>query len=78
MKSTRIFATLIGLQIMILLAIFGQNRAVEPVASAQIPNNAELQVRQLRELEQINAKLDKLSTLLASGEVQVRVNLPED
>ncbi|HET6251772.1 MAG TPA: hypothetical protein VFE47_29070 [Tepidisphaeraceae bacterium] len=48
------------------------------VARADIPNPGERQLALLEEAKQTNAKLDKLISLLQSGDLQVRVAKTDD
>jgi cell division protein FtsB len=71
-KSTnRLLAFVVVLQVMILGSLFTANTL--PVAQAQIPDPGAQRERQLDELKQLNAKMDKLIDLLGSGKVQVVV-----
>ena len=49
-----------------------------PQASAQIPNAGAQRIDMIEELRGTNARLDKVITILNSGNLQVRVATPDD
>ena len=79
MNTNRLLAAVLVLQVITLAGQFGGRPALVSDARADLPPNpAERQLAQTEELKQINAKLDRLISVL-SGKVQVEVtNFPKD
>ncbi len=65
---------LVGLVVLqgLLLAAAWSDRSGPAQAAAQVANPAEQRSRQIDELEAVNLKMDRLLTLLESGQLQVR------
>lgn len=66
----RMMVGVMVLQAMVLFSLWTGNTL--PAASAQVPDPGAQRLQQLDELRQINTKLDKLTDLLRSGEIQVK------
>jgi hypothetical protein len=77
MKSQRLLGIVIVLQSLTLLGLWVGIPSTQP-ASAQVPDGGQQRLAQLKELEAINAKLDKLITILADGKLQVQVATPDE
>jgi hypothetical protein len=72
----RMMAGVMVLQGVVLLSLWTGNTL--PAASAQLPDPGAQRLQQLDELRQINSKLEKLTELLRSGEIQVRTVSVDD
>ncbi len=70
-STNRLLGIVVVLQILVLASLWTGHSL--PAAHAQIPDPGAQRERQTEELRGINAKLDKLIDLLASGKVQVQV-----
>jgi len=68
----RMLTIVIVLQAMVLVGQWTGSAWLSP-ANAQIPDAGAIRLQQLEEQRQINAKLDRLVTLLESGKLQVNV-----
>lgn len=77
MTTQRSLAIVIVLQTLTLLGLWVGVPASQP-ANAQVPDGGAQRLAQLRELEAINTKLDKLITVLTDGKLQVQVATPDD
>jgi hypothetical protein len=67
---------LTGILVLQGLLLAGQWLGQPSIASARadaLPNPSERQMQMVDELKQLNAKVDKLSSMLANGEVTVKV-----
>jgi hypothetical protein len=71
MKTSRPMMAIIVLQGLAMLALWSAQSV--PQASAQLPDPAAQRDKQIEALNELSAKVDKLTELLASGKVQVRV-----
>jgi hypothetical protein len=72
MKSSKWLVAIVGLQ---LLTVAGQwlgQPSMLPTASAQIPDAGGQRAEMIDQIKQTNARLDRLITLLESGNVQVK------
>ena len=77
MSTQRTLGIVVVLQSLTLLGLwFGVPSTQQ--AAAQVPDGGAQRLAQLKELESINAKLDKLVTILADGKLQVRVVTPDE
>lgn len=78
MKSSRLLAVVIVLQIVALLSqMLGGNGYVTP-AYGQIPDAGAQRDQLIQEMKTANAKLDRLAAILESGNLQVKVVKPDD
>jgi hypothetical protein len=78
MKSSKLLAVIIALQSVILAGQWLGNPGYLTSAQAQMSDPARDRQQTLDELKSVNAKLDKMITLLGSGDVQVRVIQPDE
>jgi hypothetical protein len=77
MSVQRTLGVVVVLQSLTLLGLWFGVPSVQP-AEAQVPDGGAQRLAQLDELKSINAKLDKLVTILADGNLQVRVVTPDE
>jgi hypothetical protein len=78
MKTTpRLRGLIVVLQALTLLGQWTGSPRIAP-AAAQVPDPGAQRLQQLEELKGINARLDRLVTLLESGKLQVQTNSPDD
>lgn len=77
MSTSRLLGVVIALQL-VLLAGQWLGPAHLSSAQAQISDPGRDRVQMLEEMKATNAKLDKLTDLLASGDLQVKVVQPDD
>jgi hypothetical protein len=70
-NTTRLLTAVLVLQG---LTLMGQwfSPSYTSTASAQIPDSGALRIQTVDELKSVNAKLDKLISILESGKLQVR------
>ena len=73
MKTTKLLTVVVILQGLILMGQWLGAPSVLSPAQAQIPDAGGQRVQMIRELEALNAKTDKMLSLLDSGKLQVRV-----
>ena len=73
MKTTKLLTVVVILQGLILLGQWLGAPSVLSPAQAQIPDAGGQRSQIIRELEQLNAKTDKMLGLLDSGKLQVQV-----
>ena len=80
MKNSRILGVIVAMQAIVLLGQwFGPVSYVTTArAESQISNPAERQVAMVEELRALNAKMERLLSLLQNGEVQIKVAKPDD
>jgi hypothetical protein len=78
MKTDRLLIIVIVMQALILAGQWGGPVGSPSVARADIPNPGERQLALLEEARQTNAKLDKLLSLLQSGDLQVHLAKSDD
>jgi hypothetical protein len=71
MKTSRPMMAILVLQGLALLALWSSRSM--PQAAAQLPDPAAQRDKQIDALHELSAKVDKLTELLASGKVQVKV-----
>jgi hypothetical protein len=72
MKTTKLLAIVIVLQMLILLGQWTGQPAIG-TAHADVTNPAERQLAMVDELKGLNAKMDQLIGMLHNGDVQVKV-----
>jgi hypothetical protein len=73
MNTTKLLTVVVILQGLILLGQWLGAPSVLSPAQAQIPDAGGQRAQIIRELEQLNAKTDKMLGLLDSGKLQVQV-----
>ena len=73
MKSTKLLTVVVILQGLILMGQWLGAPSVLSPAQAQVPDAGGQRAQIIRELEQLNAKTDKMLSLLDSGKLQVQV-----
>jgi hypothetical protein len=78
MKTNKLLGAVIALQVVTLAGQWVGTPNYLPPASAQMTDPARDRQLQLDELKSMNAKLDKMVTLLGSGDLQVRVIQPDE
>ncbi|MDB5332738.1 MAG: hypothetical protein JWP03_3889 [Phycisphaerales bacterium] len=78
MKTEKLLGTIVVLQVLTLLGQWTGPVGSPRVAQAEIFNPAERQLAILDEAKSTNAKLDKLLSLLQSGDLQVKVAKPDE
>jgi len=83
MKSQKVLAVILALQVMLVLQ-FWLGSPISP-APAQIPDAGAQQLEVINELKTnnellkgIDDKLDKMSTIFQSGKLQVELSKPDD
>jgi hypothetical protein len=72
----RLIGIMIAMQILI-LATFWSNHPYGTPASAQIPDSGAQRNQVIEELKTLNGKIDKLVSLLESGKLKVKADIPE-
>lgn len=77
MNATKMLGIIVVLQALILIGQWTGSPAL-PTAQAQVPDPAGRQMAMIDELKALNAKLDKLVTLMESGDLQVKVAKSDD
>ncbi len=70
-STNRLLGIVVVLQVLVLCTLWTAHSL--PVAQAQIPDPGAQRERQTEELRALNAKMEKLVDLLASGKLQVQV-----
>jgi hypothetical protein len=78
MKTSKLLGAVVVLQVVTLAGQWLGNPSYLTPANAQLTDPARDRQQQLDELKAMNAKLDKMITLLGSGDVQVRVIQPDE
>jgi hypothetical protein len=73
MKTTKLLTVIVILQGLILMGQWLGTPSVLSPAQAQIPDAGAQRMQIVRELEALNAKTDKMLSLLDSGKLQVHV-----
>ena len=73
MKTTKLLTVIVILQGLILLGQWLGAPSVLSPAQAQVPDAGAQRMQIVRELEALNAKTDKMLSLLDSGKLQVQV-----
>ena len=74
MKSSKMFAFVLVMQVVIVIGQWaGQPAARTARADVNIPNPGERQLAILDELRSINGKMDRLLTVVQSGDMKVEV-----
>jgi hypothetical protein len=74
----KLFGTIIVAQGIVLLAQMSGSAPRPAHADIQLPNPSERQIETIEELKGVNARLDKVLSLMQSGEFQVKVSRPDD
>ena len=77
MKSNKILAVIVVLQGLILIGQWTSNGYLTS-AQAQVPDPANRQMQMIDEMKETNGKLDKLISILESGDLQVKVAKADD
>ena len=78
-KNEKFLGTILAVQGLALLALFGGLGAPRPAhAEIQLQNPGERQMEMIEELRGVNARLDKVLSLMQSGEFAVKVSKPDD
>lgn len=77
MNSNRWLAVVVVLQSIMLLSLWVGGPQL-PQAAAQVPDAGAQRLAMIQELRGVNSRLDKLVTVLESGNLQVRVAKPDD
>jgi len=73
MKTDKLLTMVLIMQGLTLAGQYAGPIGSATVVRADIPNPAERQLALLEEAHQTNAKLDKLISLIQSGEIQVKI-----
>ena len=73
MKTPKLLGIVIVLQVLVLIGQWIGPSA--PTARADIPNPSERQLAMVDELRSLNGKMDRLVSLLESGNVEVKVSV---
>ena len=73
MNTTKLLTVVVILQGLILMGQWLGAPSVLSPAQAQVPDAGGQRAQMIRELEQLNAKTDKMLSLLDSGKLQVQV-----
>jgi len=76
-NGQRWLGLVVVLQCLILLTLWLGGPAVAPARADGIPDAGAQQERIIDELKAVNGKLDKLTTLLSGGQMEVRVKNAE-
>jgi hypothetical protein len=76
MKSNRLLATILIMQILTLLTQFVSPSL--PAARGQVPDAGLQQLQVIQGIQSCDDKLDKLISILESGKLQVQVAKPDD
>lgn len=78
-QSTRKWlAFVVVLQVLILLTLLGGGPAVSAARAEGIPDAGAQREEMIAELKATNAKLDRLVTLLGSGQIEVKLSKAAD
>lgn len=77
MKSARILVVILLLQVVTVLALLTDGPRIS-TAAAQIPDSGALRLQAVEELRALNSRMDRLISMLESGQVQVRVRSDDD
>lgn len=72
-NTTRLLTAVLVLQVLTLMGQWFSPSYTSP-AAAQIPDGGALKIQTVDELKSVNAKLDKLISILESGKLQVRTS----
>ena len=78
MKTHKLLAIVIVLQGLILLGQWTGGVSYLTSAQAQIPDPANRQMQMVDELKKLNDKMEKVISILQTGEVQVKVAKPDE
>jgi hypothetical protein len=78
LTSTKLLTVVVVLQSLILLGQWLGTPSVLPAAQAQVPDAGGQRMQIIKELEALNAKTERMMTLLESGKVTVRVSNMEE
>jgi hypothetical protein len=74
MKNAKLLVVVIVLQSLALVGMWVGQSSSTARAEVQLPNPGERQMQIIEELKGINGKLDKLNSLLQSGDVKVKTD----
>jgi hypothetical protein len=77
-SKEKILGTIICVQGLVLLGQMTGGTPRSAHADLQVPNPSERQIETIEELKGVNARLDKVLTLMQSGELQVKMSKPDD
>lgn len=78
MRATRAWGILIVLQGLILAGQWLGTPSLQPAQAQPIANPERDRTVMIEELRSVNAKLDRLIGILEAGNLQVRVNSPDE
>lgn len=73
MKILRLLVVIAGLQLLTLVAIY-DGRGYETTARADLPNSNPDQTEAVNQLKDINKKMDRLLTVMESGNLEVKAH----
>ena len=74
MKTTQLLTVIVILQGLILAGQWLGAPALTTPAHAQIPDSGAQQLQMIKELQTLNAKMDRMVGILESGKLEVRVS----
>ena len=77
-SSTKYFRLILVMQIFILLMLFGSGMRGTTVMADGIPDAGAQRDQMLEQMKATNEKLDKIVTLLSSGDLQVKLHKADD
>jgi hypothetical protein len=77
MSTQKTLGIVVAMQALTLLALWTGVPAIQP-AAAQVPDGGAQRKETLDTLKSIDAKLDKLITILSDGNLQVKVATPDE
>jgi len=77
MKSTKLLVIIAVMQGLTLAGQWLGQPSMMPAAQAQVPDAGAQRERMIDEMKNVSSKLDRLVTLLESGNVEVKVANPE-
>ena len=78
MKSTKLLVAIVGLQVLTVAGQWLGQPSVVSTASAQVPDAGAQRIEMIDQLKAMNAKLDRLVSLLESGKLQVQTATEND
>lgn len=73
MKTSKLFGIVIALQALLLVSLWAGPSVSVARADVPLPNPSERQLAMLDELKSLNNKMDRLISMLQSGNVEVKV-----
>jgi hypothetical protein len=77
MKTNKLLAIVMVMQGLTLASLWVTGPGLATPAMAQVPDSGAQRIEMIRQLEATNAKLDKLVSILESGNLQVKVVSPD-